>query len=116
MMKWGIAGAALAVVLNNLADPWGFKKMLSIINCEFRKFSRNLLLPTISSIFLCLFLQTIKNLVEIRIGEFIFLIILGGLFYLIVAYFLDGKINANWLKIELSDIFKSFIAKSKEEF
>jgi len=115
-MKWGIAGAALAVVLNNLADPWGFKKMLSIINCEFRKFSRSLLLPTISSIFLCLFLQTIKNLVEIRIGEFIFLIILGGLFYLIVAYFLDGKINANWLKIELSDIFKSFIAKSKEEF
>jgi len=116
MMKWGIAGAALAVVLNNLADPWGFKKMLSTVNCEFRKFSRNLLLPAISSILLCLFLQITKNLIEIKISEFILLIILGVLFYFLVAYFLDDKINGNWLKIELRDIFRSFIAKSKEEF
>jgi O-antigen/teichoic acid export membrane protein len=116
-MKWGIAGAAISVVLNNLADPWGFKKMLSVINCKFRKFSRSLLLPAISSILLCLFLQITKNTIaEVKIGEFILLIIFGGLFYVIVAYFLDGKINDNWLKIEVRDIFRSFIAKSKEEF
>jgi O-antigen/teichoic acid export membrane protein len=110
-MKWGIAGTSLAVLLNNLADPWGFKKMLSILNCRFPDFSRSLLLPIATSILMCLFLQIMKNLLGVSIGKFILLVILGIAFYFMFTYFLDGKINGNRLKVGIREVFRSLKMK-----
>ena len=113
-MKWGIAGTSLAVLLNNLADFWGFKRMLNIIKCRFQDFGKNLLLPTGGTLLMCLFLQGVKSLLGTSIGEFILLVIIGIAFYFTLTYFLDGKINGNQLKIEVRAVARSLRMEPEE--
>jgi O-antigen/teichoic acid export membrane protein len=113
-LKWGIAGTAAAVVLNNLAAPWGFKKMFDLVDCRFRDFFRSLLLPVGITSVMCLFLQTVKNLLSTGVVSLCLLMISGLGVYLASAYLADRTINRSSLTNDVRWAIRTLRARTQE--
>ena len=94
-VKWGIFGTSIVIFLSAFISTIGFSyRVIKVINCKLKEFSKIIALPPINGIIMMLVLTLLKeNLNNVGIWEFFLLISIGILNTIIIIYFFDKFLN-----------------------
>ena len=94
-VKWGIFGTSIIIFLSAFISTVGFSyRVIKVINCKLKEFSKIIALPLINGIIMVLALTLLKeNLNNVGIWEFFLLISIGILNTIIIIYFFDKFLN-----------------------
>jgi O-antigen/teichoic acid export membrane protein len=97
IIKWGILGASIVVFLSIFVSNIGFSfSAIRITRCEFKSFSKVIVFPLINGIAMVSSIFILKTYINITgILNFILLLSIGILIYLVIIYIFDKYLNYN---------------------
>ena len=97
IIKWGIFGASIVVFLSIFVSNIGFSfDAIKITKCGFIKFSKVIVFPLINGMVMVSSIFILKTYINITgILNFILLLSVGILIYLVIIYIFDKHLNYN---------------------
>jgi len=97
IIKWGILGASVVVFLSIFVSNIGFSfDAIKITKCGFIKFSKVIVFPLINGMVMVSSIFILKTYINITgILNFILLLSVGILIYLVIIYIFDKHLNYN---------------------
>jgi O-antigen/teichoic acid export membrane protein len=107
-IKWGISGAAIAVLISTFISAIGFNVMaVRMTKCNFISFGKMTVLPLMSAMVMMLVIMIVKRSFGcIDIWQFLLLIGVGFATYLFMTFLFEKLMNYGIIKI-MKEIFAS---------
>lgn len=105
-VRWGISGAAIAVLISTSLSAIGFNFMaIRITECDFQSFGKMTILPLINAVIMVFVILVLKASISfITLWQFLLLIGAGLTSYLFVTYVFEKLMNYGMRKI-IKEIF-----------
>lgn len=107
-IRWGISGAAVAVLISTFVSAIGFNVMaVRMTKCDFTSFGKMTMLPLMNAIVMIFIIMLVKmNFVCIDILQFLLLIGVGFTTYIFITFLFEKLMNYGITKI-MKEIFAS---------